>query len=964
MTENDLSNIKYDAIRNYMENQRENHISWADIRDMKFLDDLGLDFERWNNGQKKYTYGWPAITVSEWKQIAGALEEAEKEKIRIARRGERTMLSSVDELNDAQISKRKGSSWVRYKQTLKEKGFSDASIQRIQEQTLDILKNLSSDTTKTGPRKGLVVGNVQSGKTANMEALMAMAADNGWNYFVVLTGLTENLRKQTEDRLRKDLKKQDTNLLWDYVGYSKMGDGNFEYEDFSDPRRIMFSVVLKNKTRLEMLRNFLQKAARPEDIKLMIIDDEADQGSINTGDIEDEQKRKAINKLILDLVYGKNSDDKSKAKKFGALNYISYTATPYANCLNEFKDSDDVKTLYPESFISHISSGDGYFGPMNIFGLSDDEESDVKGIEETDRLDIVNFISKEQVKQTKELESGETMQLPEDMENAIIWFLCAVAVERFEKHVHPVSMLVHTNVKTDAHGAVYEAITSWLKANRNSLIDSCQKVYREQTQKFTLKDLETAYPDYPYLSSVKNYPDFDDLIPYIKELLSEITTIQLDNEQDKEFSFNKGVIVCRDNSRNRRGMDEEGNYVRLVYPTDKQLKEMGYAPAFLVIGGSTLSRGLTLEGLVSSYFLRNSIQADSLMQMGRWFGYRRGYELLPRIWMTEDTFKKFQYLVDIEEDLRSQIRQLSEMGKKPTDFQLSLITYPKANWLRLTSKNKMQRASRVTLDYTGSDMQLTTYLTDRVMVKKNNEIIQSFIDSLGSPEISELDGFSCIWRDIPFSRIEDEIFNRGFKVADTSRTFQNIPSFRKWIDEVTKKGGFEKWTVILAGTQISEDHPEKNLVLKCGRSVGKVNRAGSSRMNGKLSIKVLTNKRDYVTHLKASDFPSKDSGKWDPHYNWDNIRSEKKMSTSYAGYLKAANMMNIPLLIFYCVDKHSTSLRKGDNPEAGKTLEDLGMHEDFFGMAMVVPGVRGKHPVRMQIDKNFYEKSEEEEDGD
>lgn len=934
-----LSTMKYDSLRAQVENYRKNGLSWDQIRNMTFLPEMGIaDFETWNRFQKISNPDWKSVTREEWAQIVNSVEDSENKRKNLQKRGEGLVLHSDDELNDVTIPKRKGSSWQLYRNTLKKNGFSEQSVKRLESQTLEIMKHLSSDTQKSGPKKGLVVGNVQSGKTASMAGLMAMAADYGWNYFIVLTGLTENLRKQTEDRLISDLVHAHGNLIWDYIGYSKQHN-NYSDIGFSIPNRVFFTVCLKNSKRLKDLIDFLQDRGHPENLRILIIDDEADQGSVNTADVNDEEKRKAINKYILKLVYGEAAKSR-KRKNFGALNYVSYTATPYANCLNEFPE-DGKETLYPESFIARISPGGGYFGPDIIFGLP--------GSDANERLNIVNFIDEDQVKEVKELESSGTGPLPESLKEAILWFLCAVAVERFQGQLRSISMLIHTNFKVVAHDALYDAIRNWLTSNRTGLAHLCEPVYREQTEKFTLEDMKRTFSDYEGLELIMNYPSFEDIRPYIEKLCSEVTSIKL-NDEERKLNYNQGIIICEDNSSKKP--DEEGNQLRLVYPSKDEIKKMGYSPAFIVIGGNTLARGLTIEGLVSSYFLRNSIQADSLMQMGRWFGYRRGYELLPRIWMTKNTFEKFQYLVEIDEDLREQIDQLSKFGKKPTDFQLSLVTYPKANWLRLTAKNKMQSAEDVILDYSGSDIQLVTYLKKPEIIRKNNQIIADFLNDLGEPILSEADKRSEIWEGIPFEKIDHDIFQKGFVIASSSRTFQDFDSLREWINQETDCGRLKNWTVILAGTKVDQDNPEHNFMLSCKKGIGKVNRAGTETGCDRISIKVLTNKQDYVAHLKKEDF-EKNPG---AEKTWEEMKKDKQMSLTYKKYLQAANAESTPLLLLYCVDKNSSARKQKDEKEEPRTLAEMGISEDFFGLAMVIPGIRSTRGHKVQINSSFYSK--------
>lgn len=133
-------------------------------------------------------------------------------------------------------------------------------------------------------------------------------------------------------------------------------------------------------------------------------------------------------------------------------------------------------------------------------------------------------------------------------------------------------------------------------------------------------------------------------------------------------------------------------YMRIVYPTSTQLAAMKKAPVFIVMGGSTLARGLTLEGLICTYFGRNTNQADTLMQMARWFGYRRGYELLQRIWMPLEVQKKFVLLEKIDEKLKAEFEDFMIKGRSPAKFGPRITTSATIARFLLTAKNKAQNA--------------------------------------------------------------------------------------------------------------------------------------------------------------------------------------------------------------------------------------------------------------------------------
>lgn len=176
------------------------------------------------------------------------------------------------------------------------------------------------------------------------------------------------------------------------------------------------------------------------------------------------------------------------------------------------------------------------------------------------------------------------------------------------------------------------AVQLWLK-NENEVLTRCETIYASEKGTVTKEELKAANPDYGFIDEVQEeYPEFDSIRAEIMSMLNDVRNILLDD--NKSLQYGKGVHICVDNCKANKEA-EEGTTLRIVYPTDEQMATMEKDPVFLVIGGNTLARGLTIDGLVCSYFSRNSNQADTLMQMARWFGYRKGFELMQRIWMTE-----------------------------------------------------------------------------------------------------------------------------------------------------------------------------------------------------------------------------------------------------------------------------------------------------------------------------------------
>ena len=499
-------------------------------------------------GNKTADDAWPEFTIAQWQDIVKrARAKADADEKRIDEKGA-TVIYGNNERNEISIPTAEDSAWQTYKRKLKRKGFSPNTIDVIEGSAIKTIRGLSRDTRDIGAIKGLVVGNVQSGKTANMAALMAIAADYGWNMFIVLSGMMNNLREQTMRRLISDL--DGSEWEWDIVDNPRAGD---EYgRRLSDrrlgenDRRRYLSVCIKNSVRLSNLVNwmFRDQAAR-SNVKLLIIDDEADQASINTNN-ENEKERTAINRLILNLINNKDSGGRGIAETpFKAVNYIGYTATPYANVLNE---SPGENSLYPKDFIATLDVSDEYFGPQQIFGFSsDDGDSET----EYNGLDIVRNIPDNDVDNINEIHNGSRIDLPSTLKDAIEWFICGVAYMRVNDYRKPVSMLIHTSRKVEEHDCMYRAINQWFRTtSKKTVIRECRSLWEKETRRFTKENFLANYPNYSQSNGleVSTYPSFDEIKPFIEGLLNEGTT-NIGVNADGHRRYSDGIHVCVDNSR-------------------------------------------------------------------------------------------------------------------------------------------------------------------------------------------------------------------------------------------------------------------------------------------------------------------------------------------------------------------------------------------------------------------------------
>ena len=913
----DYSLPKFDEARKWIKTSRQHKVEWEDIFLARKQDEEHLKVFLHQQTEMNF---WPELTVDDWKAIVD-LERTAEEKIKWIDISKGTALIYDQKQDNAvTVPSDKYSSWQLYRKKLLDDGFEKETVEEIERATIKILKRLNNNTIETGPIKGLVIGNVQSGKTANMAALMSMAADWGWNMFVILSGTIESLRVQTQTRLFNDLNQQG-NIFWRALEHlAKNVDiaqkaQSLHFDDSSKMR--YFTVCLKNSTRLKNLIEWAQADKnKQQQMKILVIDDEADQAGINTNHIE-EAERKKINKLICSLVNGKDSNGYEIKTKYQAMNYIGYTATPYANILNEAKE----ESLYPKNFISVLAVSKEYFGPQQIFGYSSDT-IDFEG------MDIVRTITDDELAIIKNIHDGKALEIPTNLINALVWFLCGVGCMRIWGYKKPISMLVHTSQKTAHHQNIADLINRWFEnTSKKEIIDKAKEVWYAETSKFSFEKFREQYPTYARKEEdINKYPDFEAIEKQILILLADgISNIKLDDDGD--LKYHKGIHLCVDNCQNNGIVD--GMHVRLAYPEPTKMPSP--APAFIIVGGATLSRGLTIEGLVSTFFIRSVGQADTLMQMGRWFGYRKKYELLPRIWMTKKTKEQFVFLSALDQELRDEIQYMEVTGRSPEDYGPKVKTSPKVSFIRITAKNKMQSAKPAEMDYSGASSQTYLFDNDSKILRKNIEVTQEFISKLGkewtpSNNYQHNNNNSIVWRNISFDCIREYI--EAFEFQERLSVFNDTKPLLDWIDQITKSGKLGNWNVVVAG---KGDDTNGTWILPNGKVINKVKR---SRKRAKseleeesvINIGALRDPRDLLADIDIDSIADSEVQK----ELLDYMKSGE--SKAAMAFRDKAGLETTPQLLIYRVDKSSKATK------SSLTRVDLNASEDLIGLCLYIPG--------------------------
>lgn len=894
----DLLSNEYKLCSNYILNKYNKGKQWDQI---KYFDTNNNDdfVDAFNNF--KDVLGLDNLNISEWFEIVEHVKSDKESEVNIVILSPSMIPSSAG--YDYKLNNSPGSAWMSYKKKLFSNGMTIDTVNSIEESAHRALNKLSLDTKSGTTIKGLIIGNVQSGKTANMAALMAMGADLGFNLFIVLSGSIENLRIQTQDRLIGDLNGAN-DISWTPINnVSTKSSYEFalsklELKNGSRHRYLM--VCLKNSTRLKNLLTWLNKDEKSRSLlKILIIDDEADQAGINTtrknvpskNDPEDVERTK-INNAIVNLITNKDSENKKTNTKINAINYVAYTATPYANILNE---KPGENSIYPSNFVASLGVSNEYFGPQQIFGLES---------ENFDGMNIINEVTKNDLEILKDINNRNSISLPASLKDAILWFYCGFANMRVRSINKPFSMLIHTSQKQEHHQIVADLIKNWLKKmDVITFIKECEKVYEKQINQFSISNFWESYPKYGR-KDVCDYLDFKIIANEIASIFkSGLTSILIDNKDEAKYS--RGVHLCIDNCAHNY-LENNEEHIRLLYPSQK----LDFATGFIVIGGATLSRGLTIEGLISTYFVRTVKQADSLMQMGRWFGYRKNYELLPRIWITDDTKNKFEFLSVMDYELRVKMKEMEEYNISPEKCGIKILTYATKKLL-ITAKNKSKAATLLDKGFDGITTQNTMFFHDENVLKSNYDLTLNFINDI--PLKPEQIDTRLLWRNVDYISVINYIKSLKFPNGDSKAI--DVKLFDKWFEKLKKEEKLGNWNVAISGSsQCSKKQFGKYEVYLTNRS-----KKGDDT-DGLIRIGALRSPQDLYVDIDIKN----------QNLSNEDLKVVKaKSTTGFQEIRTKVGLNKTPLLVIYVIDHNS----KAQNANR----KDMDTLNDIIGLMVLIP---------------------------
>jgi hypothetical protein len=651
--------------------------------------------------------------------------------------------------------------WKRYKNYLiRDKKWAPAAVKSIDRDGRNILDLMANPNVEGAfERRGLVVASVQSGKTANYIGLICRAADVGYKIIIVMAGVHNVLRNQTQARLEDGFTGfniangavepvgvgNDKNKRRPIACTSREADFNTKRADAlrglqtTQTNEPLLFVIKKNSSSLKQVYEWLKTNAK-QDEPLLLIDDEADNASINgkykMGTREDETTK--INGQIRQLF-----------NHFSRACYVGYTATPFANVLiDPTVDTDDFgKDLFPSNFIYTLEESSDYFGARKVFG--DYDEPSPKHL---------RFIEdNEGILPIKHKSDFEPFMLPLSLKRAMRTFYLATAIRELRPgpHFHS-TMMINISPYKKPQGIIRNFVEEYLEELNNAAkVYGCLKPKAALGASKDLRDLHQTWEE------------------EYKGLGFEWAEIQ-------KALYNPRYHVVAINSSSGDALDYANQDERVI-----------------AVGGYRLSRGLTLEGLTVSYYSRNARAYDALMQMARWFGYRPGYEDLCRVWMTDQAAGWYSFVADSTENLFDQLRSMRQAQRTPRNYVLKIRQSPDA--LTVTARNKMGAAEETTatVDLNEGFIETASFMRDVDVAESNKAAMEKLLTDISEQAAFDEDGpYKYLFKNVPVEHVK--AFLEAYENEnDCSPKSQSNPVI-SYIDGRLIDGELENWDVLVA----------------------------------------------------------------------------------------------------------------------------------------------------------------------
>lgn len=853
--------------------------------------------------------------------------------------------------------------WNRYRQYLIEKSSIDIkSINLMDMKTLPDLLNCLGNPKEEFEgkrlRKGLIIGDVQSGKTATYIGMITKAADAGYKVVILLAGITESLRQQTQERVDEGIigftkKKIGKEIVSGKVGVGKdnqpMRATSFTscVSDFvanadkiattlEAHRSLVLFVIKKNVSVLQKLYNWL-KDYNLDPVKgyvdqpMLLIDDEADNASVNTR--RDETDPTKTNKLIRNI-----------CNLFKNATYVGFTATPFANVFIDPDSVDSMKQadLFPEHFIYILPTPSTYIGADKIFYDNGIYHGNLRYIDDIDEPD---YDSDEYIEAKnndpeylnvgpfyyKHLKEWHGI-LPKSLHDAILCYFLANAVR-------------------DLRGDIEKP--------RSMLINMSRFV---KVQKYIKEYVDEERSD--FLGRVKY--DFNDNIehnkrqPLYKEL-EKLWKKHFPNVQDISFErvVNKETLISAIDPIKVMVVNGGKSSGKLDYRLNKGLR-------VIAVGGLALSRGLTLEGLLVSYFYRNTSTFDVLMQMGRWFGYRPRYSDLFQIWISRLSADWYEEVAKASQELKDDIKEMFEQRLTPKDFGIKVRDY--SDDLQITASNKMRNSFTWNqLTYYG-DIVDTPYISRNIQQNKDNWLaVKNFTANLFA------DGY-----DFRLADQRDDSQKNVNSESDKSRYFADVPkeeivSFLSKIkcslvnmnfntEEITKfltdpdTIGVDKWDVVFEGGDGSQFYNIPGLEkIRCPKRAIYPN-ANVIQISSRRRLIGTREGKFTLTSKQITEAEEKQRESWN-----ENSDDKKGSSIPVKAYFKFLPERK-PVLIIMLIqtedkDNSEKDIKESEKTKFKKFVEELG-NDPLIAFAIGFPGCKNPGAIKhYKANKVFYEKN-------
>ncbi len=653
--------------------------------------------------------------------------------------------------------------WNRYKKYLMcDKKWARSTVRTIERDTWNVLDLMANPTVEAGfERRGLVVASVQSGKTANYIGLISRAADAGYKIIIVMAGVHNVLRNQTQARLEDGftgfniVEQKDIEPVG--VGKDKASrrrpiactsrEADFNKKRANALRGIQTShtnepwlfVIKKNSSSLKQVYEWLRDNAQPDD-QLLLIDDEADNASIN-GKYRREKREDEPTRI--------NGQIRNILNYFIRKCYVGYTATPYANILiDPTVDTDEFgKDLFPSSFIYTLEESSDYFGAEKVFGDYDDVRP--KHLRFIDDIDLVL--------PPKHKKNYQVDAIPESLKDAVRAFLLATTIRalRGDGDEHS-TMMINVSPYKQPQKSVAWQVDDYLKHLKNAI-----KAYGSLDPQQALsvsEDLQFIYDTWISEYSCSTEFSWEQIQPALYETVRTIhvVIINTDSAESLEYDLHTEHVIA--------------------------------------VGGYRLSRGLTLEGLAVSYYSRNAKAYDALMQMARWFGYRPGYEDLCRIWMSDKAAGWYKFVADSTADLFDELRNMRQVQRTPKNYGLRIRQSPDS--LIVTARNKMGTGTKLTapIDLNNGFVETIAFDRSSEAIAENRRAVEQLLSAIA--DYRDVDDEEVFYRRVP-SQLVIEFIKLYVNEDARSPKSQSKPVLN-YIDDRMLDGELGEWDVLVA----------------------------------------------------------------------------------------------------------------------------------------------------------------------